>query len=125
MVDLTIPLSFDFDVAVTKYFHSLDGEDIPLRLQFSGMIFYRDARDQLQIARIPFTTEASGQLPLPLVRRLRDRYYPGSAWLRIPRTTLERLIEYKRAAGFPSWQSAVDRLIDAADEANTITERVR
>src|SRR5512144_1668847 len=31
-VDLTIPLSFDFDVAVTKYFHSPDDEGIPLRL---------------------------------------------------------------------------------------------
>jgi hypothetical protein len=124
-VDLTIPLSFDFDVAVTKYFHSLDEEGIPLRLQFSGMIFYRDARDELRIARIPVTTEASGQLPLALVRSLRDRYYPGTAWLRMPRATLERLIEYKRAAGIPSWEGALDRLLDATDEARRITERVR
>ena len=124
-VDLTVPLSFDFDIAVTKYFHALDGGGIPLRLQFSGMIFYRDVRDQLQIARIPFTTEASGQVPLSLVRSLRDRYYPGTAWLRMPRATLERLIEYKRAAGIPSWEGAVDRLLDATDEASRITERVR
>lgn len=89
------------------------------------MIFYRDVRDQLQIARIPFTTEASGQVPLSLVRSLRDRYYPGTAWLRMPRATLERLIEYKRAAGIPSWEGAVDRLLDATDEASRITERVR
>lgn len=35
-VDLTIPLSFDFDIAVTKYFHGLDVEDIPLRLSSAG-----------------------------------------------------------------------------------------
>jgi hypothetical protein len=124
-VDLTVPLSFDFDVAATKYFHSLGGEGIPLRLQFSGMIFYRDARDQLQIARIPFTTEAAGHLPLPLVRSLRDRYYPGAAWLRVPRATFDRLIEYKRAAGIASCEGALDRLLDATDEASRITERMR
>jgi hypothetical protein len=124
-VDLTIPLSSDFDVAVTKYFNSLDGEGIPLRLQFSGMISYRDMRDQLQIARIPLTTEAVGQLPLALVRSLRNRYYPGTAWLRIPRAAFERLIEYKRKTGLPSWEGAFDRLLDATEEANRITERVR
>ena len=124
-VDLTIPLSSDFDVAVTKYFNSLDGEGIPLRLQFSGMISYRDMRDQLQIARIPLTTEAVGQLPLALVRSLRNRYYPGTAWLRMPRAAFERLIEYKRKTGLPSWEGAFDRLLDATEEANRITERVR
>jgi uncharacterized protein DUF6084 len=124
-VDLTVALSFDFDLAVAKYFHGLEGEGIPLRLQFSGMIFYRDGRDQLQIARIPWTTEATGQLPLALVRALRDRYYPGSAWLRMPRGPFERLTQYRRAAGLPSWESALDRLLDAADEASTVTERAR
>ena len=124
-VDLTIPLSFDFDVAVTKYFNSLDDEAIPLRLQFSWMIFYRDVRDQLQIARIPFTTEATGQLPLALVRSLRNRYHPGTARLRMPRPAFERLIEYKRKAGLPSWEGTFDRLLDATDEASRITERMR
>src|SRR5262249_35705464 len=106
-VDLTVPMSFDFDIASTKYFNSLDGEGIPLRLQFSGMIFYRDKRDLLQIARIPSTTEAGGTLPLALVRGLRDRYYPGIAWLRMPRAPFERLTGYRRAAGLPSWESAL------------------
>jgi len=100
-------------------------EGIPLRLQFSGMISYRDMRDQLQIARIPLTTEAVGQLPLALVRSLRNRYYPGTAWLRMPRAAFERLIEYKRKTGLPSWEGAFDRLLDATEEANRITKRVR
>ena len=124
-VDLTVAVTFDFDVAVAKYFHGLDGEGIPLRLQFSGMIFYRDVRDQLQIARIPATTEATGQLPLGLVRALRDQYYPGNAWLRMPRAPFERLTQYRRASGLPSWESALDRLLDAADEASRVTERAR
>ena len=124
-VDLTVPVSFDFDVAVTKYFHGLEGEGIPLRLHFSGMIFYRDVRDQLQIARIPWTTEAGGQLPLGLLRSLRDRYYPGSTWLRMPRATFARLFDYKQGVGAPSWEIALDRLLDAADEASKVTERAR
>src|SRR5262245_44179616 len=32
LADLTVAVSFDFDVAATKYFLGLDGEGIPLRL---------------------------------------------------------------------------------------------
>jgi len=124
-VDLTVPVSFDFDVAVTKYMHGSDADAIPLRLQFSGMIFYRDAREQLQLVRVPGTTEAGGLLPLRVVQSLRDRYYPNSAWLRMPQATFDRLRAYKHRAGLPSWESALDRLLDAADEANRITERAR
>ena len=124
-VDLTVPVSFDFDVAVTKYVQDLDADSIPLRLQFSGMIFYRGGREQLQIARIPWTTEAGGQLPLRVVQSLRDRYYPGSAWLRMPQATFDRLRDYKRRASLPSWERALDRLLDAADDVNQVTERAR
>jgi hypothetical protein len=124
-VDLTVPVSFDFDVVVTKYLHGFDADGIPLRLRFSGMIFYRDAREQLQLVRVPGTTEAGGQLPLRVVQSLRDRYYPNSAWLRMPQATFDRLRAYKQRAGLPSWESALDRLLDAADEANRITERAR
>src|SRR5205814_682493 len=41
-VALPVPCTFDFNVAAAKYFHGAAGEDdIPLRFQFSGTIFYR------------------------------------------------------------------------------------
>ena len=39
-VDLPVPCTFDFNVAITKYFSGLTDGEIPLCLQFSGTVFY-------------------------------------------------------------------------------------
>ena len=39
LVDLPIECSFDFNVAATKYFSSLDDGDVPLCFLFSGTCF--------------------------------------------------------------------------------------
>jgi hypothetical protein len=43
----------------------------------------------------------------------------------MPRAAFERLVDYKRTAGLPSWEGTFDRLLDATEEATRITERVR
>ena len=55
VIDLPAPCTFDFNVAATKYFAGLDEGDIPLELQFSGTLFYRDTDHNLQMARSPGT----------------------------------------------------------------------
>jgi hypothetical protein len=60
------------------------------------------------------------------VRSLRDRYYPDSAWLRMPRATLDRLIEYQRCGrDCRPGTSRSQRLLDATDETSRITEHTR
>src|SRR5271155_5042901 len=39
--DLTVPCTFDFNIAATKYFHGLTSGDLPLCFQFSGTAFYQ------------------------------------------------------------------------------------
>ena len=113
-VSLPVPCSFDFNVAATKYFDGLDEGAAPLALLFSGSVFYRDPTDRLQIAQIPWSKEASCRLPVGLWRQMMDQYYPDSAWLRLPRALFEELSRYKRQRGLPTFEAALQRLLDAS-----------
>ena len=101
-VTLPVPCSFDFNVAATKYFDGLTEGAAPLALLFSGSVFYRDPADRLQIAQIPWSKEASCQLPIGLWRQMIDRYYPDGVWLRLPRALFEDISRYKRQRGLPT-----------------------
>ncbi len=114
VVDLPLPCTFDFNVAATKYFHGLEDGEIPLVLQFSGTVFYRDAGDRLQIAQISWDKEARFRLPVRTWHEMMDLYYPNGAWLRLRRDVFERLHRYKIENGIPDWDSALDSLLSAA-----------
>ena len=51
-VGLPVPCSYDFGLAATKYFASLEGGDLPLCVLFSGTIFYQADNGALQVAQI-------------------------------------------------------------------------
>ncbi len=113
LVDLPVPCSYDFNIAATKYFHGLDGDEAPLSLLFSGSVFYRDPDDQLQITQIPWNKEAAYRLPVQVWRSMMDHYYPASAWLRLSTEVFDQLYRYKRQNGLTSWEQAVQALLDA------------
>jgi len=115
IVDLPVACTYDMETATAKYFHALDGGDIPLDFLFSGGVFYADARGALQTGRIAWDREARFALPVSLWREMIERYYPDSVWLRLDRKSFDRLQAWKARQAFPSWQSAVDALLGAAD----------
>ena len=45
VVDLPVPCSSDFNLAATKYFYALEGDEVPLCLLFSGTIFAAEEED--------------------------------------------------------------------------------
>ena len=98
-VDLPVPCSFDFNVAATKYFHGLEGGEVPLTLLFSGTVFYRDADGFLQMAQIPWSKEAEYRLPVAVWQQMMDVYYPGSVWLRIDRGVFDDITASSGARG--------------------------
>lgn len=57
---------------------------------------------------------------MPVWRGLIDHYYPGSAWLRLPRDVFDRLREYRKRHGCTDWAQAFERLLD---EQTTAKER--
>jgi hypothetical protein len=52
IADLPVPCTFDFNVAMTKYFDALEEGEVPLSLLFSGTIFYETDGGALQAAPI-------------------------------------------------------------------------
>lgn len=115
VVDLRLPCSLDFDVAANKYFYGLDAGSIAVAVMFSGTVFYAGPQASLQIAQIPWDREARFQLPVDIWKQAIDAHYPGSAWLRLPRETFDRLYRYKVGRGIPMWEGVVNRLLDHAE----------
>jgi uncharacterized protein DUF6084 len=111
VVDLQTPCTFDFNVAATKYFAGLEDGEIPLAFLFSGTIFYQSDFGGLQVAQIPWEKEAHYRLPVRIWKEMMDAYYPNTAWLCLPRDAFERLHNYKRRSGLPTWEQAIEALI--------------
>jgi hypothetical protein len=114
-VDLPVPCSYDFSLAVTKYLDALAQGDVPLCFLFSGTIFYEAADGRLQIAQVPWEKEASFRLPAATWRGLMDLYYPNSAWLCLRKDVFDRLAQYKSRRGLPTWELALESLLSAAE----------
>lgn len=121
-VDLRLPCSLDFDVAANKYFYGLEQGSIAIAVMFSGTVFYAGAGAALLIAQIPWDREARFQLPVDVWKQAIDAHYPGSAWLRLPRETFDRLYRYKVGRGIPMWHDVLDRLLDQAERTEVSGE---
>jgi hypothetical protein len=116
IVDLQLPCTFDFNVAVTKYFYALENGEIPLCLMFSGTVFYSEADGPLQATQIPWDRETNYRLPVATWRKMMDMHYPNTAWLCLQRDAFERLYRFKVQHGIPTWEEALERLIPAEHE---------
>lgn len=111
VIDLPVPCTFDFNVAATKYFAGLEDGEVPLCLLFSGTVFYEAEDCGLQVAQIPWDREAKYRLPLRVWQEMMDHYYPNSAWLCLRRDVFDRLHQYKRRHGIPTWEQAIESLM--------------
>jgi len=120
VVDLPVPCTFDFNVAATKYFAALAEGDVPLNLMFSGTIFYEAVAEGLQVEQISWDRETKFRLPVRVWKEMMDVYYPNSAWLCLQRDVFEKLAQYKMDRGIPTWEHALERLLN--DEKGTMND---
>ena len=111
LADLLVPCTFDFNVAATKYFGGLTNGEIPLRLLFSGTVFYAGEDGALQVAPISWEQETTFKLAQSVWREMMNAYYPNSAWLSLRRDVFERLYQYKMQNGIPTWEQALERIL--------------
>jgi len=114
-VELTIPCTYDLDVAAAKYFHALRDGDVPLELLFSGTVFYLGDQGQLQTAQIPWECEAQFRLPVRTWREAIDLHFPDSAWLRVRRDVFDRLVEHRARRTLPTWEAALEDLLEGRE----------
>lgn len=119
-LEVLLPCTYDLRVATAKYFHALedDGAPVPLRLLFSGTIFYREgASGALQVARVPWSREAAYLLAPRVWQTAMQAHYPDSVPLPLRRDVLDRLYRYRAARGLGSFEHAIEQLLAAAGEA--------
>jgi hypothetical protein len=111
-IELPVPCTFDFNVAATRFFGALEEGEVPLTLQFSGSVFYRDSDGALQVSRIPWHKEAAFRLPVSTWQAMMELYYPNGAWLFIRRDVFDRLARYRSERGLTGWDEALDSLLE-------------
>ena len=110
-VELPVACTYDFNVAVAKYFDAIDDGDIPLLFLFSGTIFYTSDTGALQIQQIPWTRERTNRLPVRVWKDMMSLYYPNTAWLCLRKDVFDRLHEYKMQHGIPTWEQTLERIL--------------
>jgi hypothetical protein len=109
--ELLVPVTYDFDVAATKYLAALDEGTIPVELLFSGTCFYEDG-DRLLVSRISWEKEARYGLPAATWRAAVETVFPNSAWLRLDRGIFDELWRFRTERRLATWDLAVRALLD-------------
>lgn len=112
VIEVPVPCTFDFNVAMTKYIYGLQSGELPTSLLFSGTVFYAGAGIGLQVAQIPWDREASYRVPVSLWKEMMDRYYPNIRVLTLRRETFDRLYEIKVQNNIASWDEVLERMLD-------------
>ncbi len=114
---LSLPCSFDLNLAATKYFNALDGGEVPLLFLFSGSIFYEGADGRLQVQQISWNKECKYKMPVQTWRDTMEEHFPNTSYLYLQREVFERLYAYKRQNGFPTWEATVNALLETQPKA--------
>src|SRR5215469_5907744 len=109
-VDLPVPCTYDLEVASARYLQGLDDGTVPLLLLFSGTVFLA-AETGFSVELIPWSSEAQFRLPVSVWRELVDHHFPGSAWLRCGRQTLDALSAFKAKHALPTWDATLTALL--------------
>ena len=109
--DLPVACTYDFNVAVTKYFDALESGEAPLLFLFSGTVFYSSLTGALQAEQIPWDRECAFRLRVRVWKTMMNLYYPNSAWLCLRKDVFDRLHEYKRQHGIPTWEQAIESIL--------------
>jgi hypothetical protein len=113
-VDLPVPCTYDLEVSSARYLHGLDDGTIPLILLFSGTVFVATEAG-FSVELVPWSAEASYRMPVAVWRELVDAHFPGSAWLRCSRDTLDTLSAFKARHALPTWDATLNALLAEAD----------
>jgi uncharacterized protein DUF6084 len=115
-VELPVPCSYDFNLAASKYFYALEDGEVPLNLLFSGTIFHEGEDHRLQIAQISWEKESHFRLPVKTWEEMMRIYYPNTAWLCLGKDAFDALYQYKSSRALPTWEAAIERLIEDSQE---------
>ena len=78
---VSVPASYDMEVASAKYLHGLDDGEVPLAFNFNGTVHYRGDDGRLQMSLIPWSCSAEFRLPVATWSDLIEHHYPNTGWI--------------------------------------------
>ena len=110
---ITVPLTYDLDIAATKFCHGVADGAIPLLLLFSGTVYYQ-GETGVQVGQVPWSEEAPYPLPVATWRAAMDDHYPGSTYIRLSRATVDALSAYRSKHVITTWDETLERLLKEA-----------
>jgi hypothetical protein len=108
---LTVPCTYDLEVAASKYFYSLPDGHAPLSFHFTGMVLYKGDEGGLRVTAVPWSCSARWPMPVEAWKRAIDATYPGGGWVRLSTETLDALQARKAEQGDHSFDATVRGLL--------------
>jgi hypothetical protein len=110
VVHLDVPCSYDLEVAASRYMDALSDGEVPLEFLFSGSVFYSGEDGELQTTRLSWESEAEYRLPVRVWKETMERYFRGTAWVRLSKESFDRLSAYKSRNALATWDDALEAL---------------
>ena len=82
---------------------------MPLEFLFSGSVFYADEAATADDAAL---VEERGRVRLPVAvwKETMERYFRGTAWVRLSKESFDRLSAYKSRNALATWDDALASL---------------
>ncbi|SFP69253.1 DUF6084 family protein [Amycolatopsis rubida] len=111
---LDVPCSYDLEVAAGKYFHGLADGVVPLVLLFSGTVFGK-SESGFRIEQVPWHTQAECRMPVAVWDELMALYFPQETWIKLHRHTVDALLRFKARRAIPTWDAAMQQLLEHAE----------
>ena len=117
-IEVQMPCTYDLEVASARYLQALDDGTIPLLLLFSGTVFLAQGNGY-SVELVPWSSEASFRMPVSVWQDVVNLHFPGSAWLRCRRETLDALSAFKAERALPTWDATLGALLAEAEAGRT------
>lgn len=114
-IDLSVPCTYDLEVASAKYLHGVRAGAVPLAFLFTGTIF-TVAEGRFAATPVPWDLEASFRMPADVWHAAMNRFFPAGGWLRLRRETIDRLQAFRGAQAVVTWDDAIERLLQAGGQ---------
>jgi Family of unknown function (DUF6084) len=118
-VELPVACSYDLEVAATAYLDALGDGEVPLEFLFSGSVFADRPGGGLEVTRLSWDHEAEYRMPVAVWRETMERFFRGTAWLRVRKDAFDRLAAYRARHALGSWEETFDALLPAVEEVRS------
>ena len=115
VVDLDVPCSYDLEVAASRYLDALTDGEVPLEFLFSGSVFYAGERRRAADDAAVVGERGRVRLPVRVWKETMERYFRGTAWVRLSKESFDRLSAYKSRNALATWDDALEALGPMSD----------